>query len=228
MEVSLTLPCYNEESNIREVATKACEYLNLFTDRYEVIVVDDGSIDKSLSIINELINENPNIRVIHHDINQGYGSAVSDGLRDSRYKYVCFVDSDGQFDFKELKQLIELMPGNDMVLGYRATRKDPIHRLINAKMYAFLLRILFGLKVKDINCAFKVFKKSLIDDIYMESEGALINAEILIKAKQRGYTKIREIPVSHYPRISGKQTGANIKVILRAFAELFRLKMKIR
>lgn len=234
MEVSLTLPCYNEEGNIKEVASKACTLLALFADtpegtsKYEVIIVDDGSTDRTPDIIAELIEENPNIRVIHHDVNKGYGAAVSSGLKNSKYKYVCFVDSDGQFDLAELKKLIDLIPDNDIVIGYRTIRNDPFYRILNAKLYGLLIRILFGLKVRDINCAFKVFKKDVIDDLYIESDGALVNAEILIKAKKKGYNKIKEIPVSHYPRTSGKQTGANLKVIIKAFAEIFRLWKKLR
>ncbi len=234
MEISLSLPCYNEEGNIAKVTAEACKILDEITDtpegtsNYEVIIVNDGSSDKTADIADGLAKDNPKIKVIHHKVNKGYGAAVCSGLKNSRYDYICFADGDGQFDLIEIKRLVELIVDNDIVIGYRIKRNDPLYRLLNAKMYGLLIQILFGLKVRDINCAFKIFKKEVIDDLKIESNGALINAEILIKAKNKGYNKIKEIPVHHYPRVSGKQTGANLKVIIRAFIEIFQLWKKLR
>lgn len=227
MEISLSLPCYNEEGNVRQVVTKACSVLDKLASKYEVIIVDDGSSDKTQAIARELAAQNPKVKVIHHEVNQGYGAAVRSGLKNSQYDYVCFTDGDGQFDLEELKKLTDLMADNDMVIGYRRQRKDPFYRSFNACLYGFLIRLLFDLKVKDLNCAFKVFRKRVIDDLEIESKAALVNAEILIKARKKGYTKIKEVPVSHYPRTLGQQTGANLKVIVRTFREIFSLWRKL-
>jgi glycosyltransferase involved in cell wall biosynthesis len=223
VEISLSLPCYNEEGNVRPVVTKAINVLDKIAQKYEIIIVDDGSSDKTLSIAREMAALDPNIKVIHHEVNQGYGAAVRSGLKNSCYEYVAFADGDGQLELEDLKALTDLMPANDMVIGYRSTRKDPFYRWLNSRMYGFLIRFLFGLKVRDLNCALKVFRKQVIDDIEIESKAALVNAEILIKARKKGYTRIKEVPVKHYPRTVGKQTGANLMVIIRTFREIFRL-----
>ena len=228
MEISLSLPCYNEEGNIRQVVSRACGVLDKIADKYEVIIVDDGSSDRTLEIARELTAQNPKIKFIHHEVNQGYGAAVRSGLKSSQYEYVAFTDGDGQFDLGELKALIDLMPGNDMVIGYRSQRKDPFYRGLNSRLYGFLIRLLFGLEIRDLNCALKVFRKKVIDDITIESNAALVNAEILLKAGKKGYRKIKEVPVNHYPRTAGKQTGADLRVILKTFGEIFQLWRKLR
>ncbi len=220
--ISVCLPAYNEEGNIENAISKAREVLKDICDRYEIIVVDDGSIDNTGKIIEELAKTNTSLRVFHHESNQGYGSALKTGFYKAKCELVFFTDSDNQFDIAEISNLTPLIESADIVAGYRIKRNDPFLRLWNAKLFNLLIRLLFGLKVRDLNCAFKLFKRCILDEINLESTGALINTEFLIKAKKRGY-KIVEVGVNHYPREVGEQTGANLKVIIRAFVELFKM-----
>ena len=149
----------------------------------------------------------------------GFGAAKND--------LIFFTDGDGQFNIKELSKLTVLIENADIVCGYRVKRADPLFRKINARLYRLLLRVLFNLKITDINCAFKLFKQKVVQNLNFESKSALINAEILILAQKKGYA-IKEVGVSHYPRLKGKQTGAKLPVILRTFAELLRLWRKLK
>ncbi|MFQ5430422.1 MAG: glycosyltransferase family 2 protein [Phycisphaerae bacterium] len=226
---SLTIffPCYNEEGNIERVARAALEAAPRFAERFEIILVNDGSTDNTREIAERLAEEVPEIRAVHNDPNQGYGGAVQRGLSEAKMEWIFFTDGDGQFDIREMDKLIELLDRCDFAVGYRLRRADPVLRRVNAWCWGVLVRTLFGLKVRDIDCAFKLLPKSLIDKVELRSTGALISTELLAKAKYRRL-RIAEVGVNHYPRVAGKQTGANLRVILRAFRELIRLRRHIR
>ncbi|MCL5432537.1 MAG: glycosyltransferase family 2 protein [Patescibacteria group bacterium] len=186
---------------------------------YEVIVVNDGSQDKSKKLLKTLERDNKKIKVIHHEQNKGYGSTLRTGFQNSSGEWLFFTDSDKQFSIKDLKKLLPYTDTFDMIIGYRKNRKDSFIRILNAKIFNLSVRVLFNLHVKDIDCAFKLFRREIIDNNNLESNGALVNTELLIKAKRSGY-RIKEVAVNHYPRLKGKSTGANISVILRAAKEL--------
>ncbi|MBN2563903.1 MAG: glycosyltransferase family 2 protein [Phycisphaerae bacterium] len=225
--LSIFFPCYNEEGNIERVTRAAVEAAGRFADTYEVIIVDDGSSDGTGEIADCLSSEMPNVRAVHNSPNLGYGGAVARGLREAKMEWIFFTDGDGQFDTNELPKLIDLLDACDFAVGYRMDRADSFIRKLNAYCWGVLVRLLFGLKVRDIDCAFKLLPKSLIDAIELRSEGALISTELLAKAKYRRL-RIAEVGVHHYPRTAGQQTGANIGVILKAFRELLRLRRHIR
>lgn len=222
--LSIFFPAYNEEENIEEVANSALKVLDGLADRYEVLIIDDGSVDGTGEIADRLARIHPGIvRVIHHPQNLGYGGALKSGFYNSKFAWIFFTDSDGQFNIKELKKFLEAREDADLVIGYRIKRADPLIRVINTELYRLLIRVLFGLTVRDIDCAFKLIRRDVIEKIpKFRSEGALISAELLIQAKRYGF-KIKEVGVSHYPRLYGKQTGANLSVILKMFKELFVL-----
>lgn len=200
--------------------------LNL--ERFEVIAVDDGSKDKTGEILDGLAKRYAHLSVIHHSPNRGYGGALKSGLYNSRYEWIFFSDGDLQFDLAEISKLTEKSSQADLIIGYRCNRAEGLIRHLNTFLYGFLIRFLFGLEVKDIDCAFKLIRKKAIETIPpLESEGALISAELLIKAKKTGF-KIIEVPVSHYPDLAGGSTGAKMSVILRMFREVFRLFRKLR
>ncbi len=227
-ELSIFFPCYNEEANVERVVRAAMEAAGRYADRFEVIVVNDGSRDRTGEIAERLAAEHPGVvRAVHNQPNLGYGGAVARGLREARYQWIFFTDGDGQFDIRELDKLIGLLEKCDFAVGYRMNRADPLIRKINAYCWGVLVRALFGLKVRDIDCAFKLLPKSLVDQIELRSHGALISTELLARARYRGL-RIAEIGVNHYPRTAGQQTGANLRVILRAFKELFKLRRHIR
>ncbi|GMU35695.1 MAG: glycosyltransferase family 2 protein [Planctomycetia bacterium] len=226
-ELSIFFPCYNEEANVERVARAAVEAASRFAEKFEIILVNDGSKDRTGEIAESLAKADARIRAVHNNPNLGYGGAVARGLRESRYSWIFFTDGDGQFDLNEMDKLINLLDRCDLAVGYRIKRADSFIRRSNAFFWGVLVRALFGLKVRDIDCAFKLLPKSLIDKIELRSQGALISTELLARAKYQGL-RIAEVGVNHYPRVAGQQTGANIRVILRAFAELIRLRKHIR
>ena len=226
-QLSIFFPCYNEEPNVERTTRNALEAAQKYADEYEVIIVNDGSRDATAEIADRLAREIPQVRAVHNIPNRGYGGAVARGLSESRMQWIFFTDGDGQFDMMEIDRLIGLLDQCDFAVGYRIKRADSFMRKLNAFCWGTLVRALFGLKVRDIDCAFKLLPKSLIDSVHMKSQGALISTELLARAKYRGL-RIAEVGVDHYPRKAGQQTGANFKVILRAFRELFRLRKDIR
>jgi glycosyltransferase involved in cell wall biosynthesis len=233
--ITVFFPCYNEEENVGRVVGRAREALDAMGADYEIIIVDDGSKDRTGEIADELAKADarispPNerrIKVVHHKPNRGYGAALQSGFRAATKKLVFFTDGDGQFDIEEIKQLLPMIEKNDIVCGYRLNRQDSIIRKLNGWLWTRLVNLLFGMKIRDIDCAFKMFKREVVADMPMSSAGALISAEILARATRKG-CKITQAGVHHYPRTAGKQTGANLRVILRAFKELFELYNRIR
>lgn len=225
--ISVFFPAYNEEENIPWLVSNACNFLDTVADKYEVIVVNDGSRDGTGEVAEKIAAENSHVRVIHHTVNRGYGAAVRSGLKGAIYDLIFFTDGDGQFDITELTEFLNLIDKCDVVAGYRIKRKDPFYRLMNAWAYGTMINLMFGLNIRDIDCAFKLFKKSVIDEIDIEATGALASAELLIKIKRKGY-KIIQKGVNHYPRKAGVQTGAQLWVIFRMFRELWKLHRKLK
>jgi len=226
--LSIILPAYNEVKNIEKVVGSVIEFVPGICENYEVIIVDDGSRDGTGRLVDKLAQKYDQVVAIHHLFNRGYGATLRTGFEAARGDLIFFTDADGQFDIKELTRLTEMIKeGADIACGYRMKRADRWMRKVNAGIYNLLVRFLFGIKVKDIDCAFKLFKRKVIDNIKLTSDGAFINAEFLILASKKGYV-IKQIGVSHFPRREGKQTGNNIAVVLRAFLELFRFWRKIR
>jgi glycosyltransferase involved in cell wall biosynthesis len=225
--ISVFFPAYNEEKMIRTTVYGALSVIPGLFDDFEIMIIDDGSTDGTPRICDEIASENRNVRVIHHPKNLGYGAALKSGFSSAGKDLVFFTDGDNQFDISEIKLLLPRLEDSDMVIGYRLKRNDPWQRLLFAKSWGMLIRILFGLRVKDTDCAFKLMKKRVTDSIALRSDGAFISAELLIKAKKKGF-RISQVGVHHFPRKEGKQTGANIKVIFRAFMELFKLWRELR
>ncbi len=225
--LSIFFPCHNEEGNVERVTRAALAAAKDLADTYEIIIVDDGSSDRTGEIGRRLAAEISEVRVVHNQPNRGYGGAVVRGLTEARMEWIFFTDGDGQFDIAELPKLIGLLDACDFAVGYRLKRADPWIRVVNGYCWGVLVRLMFGLKVRDIDCAFKLLPRSLIDAIELRSQGALISTELLARARYRGL-RIAEVGVNHYPRTVGQQSGASAKVVLKAFAELFTLRRHIR
>lgn len=225
--LSVFFPCYNEEANVENMVRKAQQILPELAEKWEIIPVNDGSKDKTGEIINRLAQEYPNVHPVHHEKNQGYGGAVISGYNASKYDLVFFTDGDLQFDLREMPLLIEKLDEGDLILGFRKNRRDPWHRKLNAYLWGSLVKTLFGFKVKDVDCAFKLIKRRVIDKVQLSAGGAMVSTELLARSNRSGFRFV-EVGVTHYPRIAGTQTGANLKVILRAFRELFKLYGKIK
>jgi glycosyltransferase involved in cell wall biosynthesis len=227
-ELSVVLPAYNEEANIERVVRSCVAYLEARMPDYELLVVNDGSHDRTGEILNRLQNELPRLRPLHHPQNRGYGAALRTGFDAASKRFVFYMDGDGQFDISDLDHLLPLATDEDhIVTGFRIERRDPFVRRLNAKLFGgWLVRIMLGVRVRDLNCAFKLIPKKVFERIVLESPGALINAELYGRAVRKGFG-IKEVGVHHYPRPAGVQTGAHLRVIIRAFYDLFRLRRKI-
>ena len=225
--LSVIFPAFNEEANIRHTVESARLVLPKLAQTWEIILVNDGSKDGTTPLCDELAEQYSEVRAIHHTDNRGYGAALKSGILAARFDYIFFTDSDGQFDLKELERLIGFAGHYDIVTGYRGKRQDPPHRLINAWGWKTLVRMVLGVRVRDIDCAFKIFQRSVFDRVQIRSVGAMVNTEILAQAMSFGM-KIHEVKVSHYPRRHGKSSGANLRVIVKAFRELFRLWGQLR
>jgi len=227
-ELSVVLPAFNEEANIERVVRACAADLAARMPDHEIIVVDDGSQDRTGEILDRLAAELPQLRPQHHSHNRGYGAALRTGFAAARKRFVFYMDGDGQFDIRDLDLLLPLATDEEhIVTGFRIERRDPFIRRLNAKLFGgWLVRVLLNVRVRDLNCAFKLIPKKVLEAITLESTGALINAELYGRAVRRGFG-IKEVGVHHYPRAAGVQTGAHLSVIVRAFYDLFRLRRKI-
>ncbi len=227
-ELSIFLPAYNEEGNIATTIIDARNEAKKVASNYEIIIVNDGSTDRTVEVVKELQRLDSNIRLISHTKNRGYGAAVKTGLKACTMDWIFFTDSDGQFHYDELDKFVAASGSADLVIGYRRKRMDPFHRVFVAQV---LLKIwnffLFGLTVKDVDCAYKLFKREVRDSIKLETESAITVTELLVKAKSLGY-RIIQLPVTHYARKFGEQTGGNWHVMAKAAKESFQLRRKIR
>lgn len=222
--LSVFFPVYNERENLPHLlsATKRTLEESPYIAEYEIILVDDGSVDGSGELADEYAREDSRIRVIHHSPNKGYGEALKTGIRTATKDYVFFTDADLQFDIVELNALLAHLPAPGAVIGYRAPRRDPVMRLVNAWGWNILNRTLFGLKIRDIDCAFKLFKREVVQSLPVQASGAMASAEILIRLTRAG-VPVKEVPVSHLPRTRGSATGAKLRVIYRALQEMAAL-----
>ncbi len=226
VSITVFFPCYNEQNNVAGVVQRAVEVLEDLRADYEIIIVNDGSVDNTGRVADEIAATNERVRVIHHPRNLGYGAALQSGFRAATRELVFYTDGDGQFDVKEMPLLLPLMAEYDIVSGYRMNRQDPPFRRLAGWLWTRMNDFLFALDVRDMDCAFKLFKRAIFDHITMESQGALIATEILARAVRKGY-KITERGVHHYPRTSGRPTGGSPRVVLRAFKEVIRLRGRI-
>jgi glycosyltransferase involved in cell wall biosynthesis len=229
-ELSVFLPTYNEHESIGDVVTKTARIIKSVADKWELIVVNDGSTDETQTILEDLAEKDTHIKIINHEQNRGYGAALKSGFYNSRYKWIAFIDSDGQFDFSEITNFIEKQKETnaDLVIGYYKKRRVSTFKIITSKLWEMSVNILFRLKVHDIDCGFKFISAEVFKKIpKLESErGAFISSELLIKAKKSGF-KIVEVPVTHYPRTRGTGTGRNLNVIIKSFIDLLRLWKKL-
>ena len=220
--VSFILPAWNEEENIVQAIESTAAAAQRHCTDYEIVVVDDGSTDNTAKLVLALQSVHPTLRLIQHQTNRGYGEALHSGFSAGRLEHVFFTDADNQFDMDELALLLAWADHSDVVAGYREVRQDSRIRLLNAWLWNRLVRVLFYVPVRDIDCAFKLFRRSAIAVVDIESRGAMINTEIMVKLARSGQ-RIVEVSVTHLPRQAGKPHGASPRVITRAFAELVRM-----
>ncbi|HEV7236856.1 MAG TPA: glycosyltransferase family 2 protein [Ktedonobacteraceae bacterium] len=218
--LSLVLPAYNEEQMIAQTISTVLTVVPTWTQDFEVIVVNDGSTDATATLLEELRERDQHVRLVTHTVNQGYGAALVSGFAAATKEYTFFMDADGQFDIRDLQAFFPYIDSYDAVIGYRIDRQDSWMRKLNAWGWKLLIGWVFGIHVRDVDCAFKLLHTDFLHQHPLETRGAMINAELLYTLRQAGRT-CKELGVHHLPRQAGSATGANLRVILRAFRELF-------
>jgi glycosyltransferase involved in cell wall biosynthesis len=228
--LSYFFPAHDEEANLQALVEEALEALPALAERFEIIAVDDGSKDATPAIADRLAAAHPGVvRAVHHPTNLGYGAALRSGFRAARYDLVCFTDGDRQFRVADIGRLTSRLLGPDapdVVAGFRIRRADPPIRTIYARLYRLANRAWFGLPVRDIDCACKLFRRPALEGVRVESGGAFFSAELLIKLRAAGRT-IAETGVPHYPRTAGSPTGARPSVIWRAVKDFWGLRLRL-
>jgi glycosyltransferase involved in cell wall biosynthesis len=238
-ELSWFFPAHNEAQNIEPLVEEALRELPRLADRFEIICVDDGSRDGTGAIADRLATEHPDVvRVVHHPVNRGYGAALRSGFGAARYPLVCFTDGDRQFRIADLGLLLDRMSrpveaggGDDaarpdVVVGYRIKRADPAIRLAYARTYRACLRLFFRLRLRDVDCACKLFRREALEGIRLASGGAFLSAELLIKLRATDRSVV-EVGVPHHPRPAGRASGADPRVVLRAVRDFWRLRIAL-
>lgn len=225
--LSLILPAYNEEENIRMVVEQALNVLPEYTNEFEIIPVNDGSSDNTGAILEQLAKEYDPVHPVSYKANKGYGGAVTSGILASTKKFVMFMDADRQFDINDISNLAPFVGKYDVVAGFRMERSDPLHRRINAELFNIAVRVLFGVHLRDLDCAFKIFRGDQVRHLDLMSTGALINCEMQAKLRRQGATLV-QVGVNHYPRLAGTPTGGSLRVIFKAMRDILVLWWKMR
>ena len=224
-------PAYNEEENVRETVGRALDEIGPLVDgSIEILIVDDGSTDRTPQLADELAAADPRVRV-HHQENRGYGGALRAGFENARGELIGFSDGDLQFDLREMSRLLDRLEDSSMkpvdaVIGYRIKRRDPPHRIFIAKSYNAIVSALFGLRVRDIDCAMKLFRREVFDGLPLTTDSPFLSAELLIKLRARG-ERIAQVGVNHYPRAAGTNTGASFRKIVRTFRDIGKLRLAL-
>jgi glycosyltransferase involved in cell wall biosynthesis len=225
--ISAVLPAYNEEGALAGTVRDLRAALLGVGRPFEIVIVNDGSRDGTGPLADRLAAEDPAVRAVHHAQNRGYGDALRTGFGSARGEWVFLMDADGQFDPAELPAFVEATSHADFVVGYRHPRADAGHRTLYAKAWAAMMSALLGVGVRDIDCAFKLMRRSYLSVLELEAGGAFLSAEMLGKARRIG-ARFAELPVRHLPRRTGTSTGGRLDVLLRAFYELARLGWRVR
>lgn len=226
---SLTIffPVYHDERTV-EPLTRAClEVGSRLTDDLEVLIVDDKSPDQAGAIADRLASEHPQVRVIHHERNRGYGQALLSGWRGATKDHIFYTDGDMQFDVSELPKLVEQAASHDLVVGYRLNRAEGWSRALLSRVHHILLFLLFGARFRDADCSFKLIRRDLLERIRFKTSGALVDAELLLQARSLG-ARIREVGVHHFLRQHGRSTCLNARLITQTLRDYLDLRLKLR
>lgn len=224
--VSVFFPVYNDSKSVPILVRKTIQTLNPLVDDFEIILVNDGSKDNSAEVIEALAKKYKWVRTVHHKKNKGYGGALRSGFAHARKDLVFYTDGDGQYDVTELKQLLPLIEHFDVVNGFKIKRSDKIHRTIFGDLYNYGSRIFFNLKVKDVDCDFRLFKRKIFDEIKLISNTGTICVEMMKKVQNGGYS-IGNVPVHHYDREHGTSQFWSIRRIFRSLTAYAKMWIKL-
>jgi glycosyltransferase involved in cell wall biosynthesis len=202
--ITAFFPAYNDAGTIGDLVITALQTLQQITPDYEVVVVNDGSTDHTASILNELAQRHPRLRVIHHPRNGGYGAALRTGFANARKEWVFYTDGDGQYDPRELLRLVRAVRDDvDVVNGYKIFRCDPLHRIVIGLVYHHITRLAFGFRLRDVDCDFRLIRRRVLDRVPLESDTGVICVEMVKKFQDTGF-RFAEVPVCHFHRVYGK------------------------
>ena len=225
--LTVILPCHNEEENVAAAVAAARSAARRFARRFEIVVIDDGSTDATGTVAAQLERAVPEVRLVRHERNGGYGAAVRSGIRSATMPWILLTDGDLQFDLLELEGFLPHAARSDLVVGRRANRADPLARRVAAGIWNVLVRVLFRLPVRDVDCAFKLMRADVVKGLLLNADGAMVSTELLARALQTGATVV-ELDVRHRPRLAGEQSGGSLRVIARALRELAALRRELR
>ncbi|MFQ6103269.1 MAG: glycosyltransferase family 2 protein [Candidatus Glassbacteria bacterium] len=225
--ISAFFPVFNDWGTIGSLVLSTLNVLDEVSDDYEIILVNDGSDERTREILGKLERSFQPIRVIHHEKNRGYGGALKSGIAHSTKEFIFYTDSDAQYDPAELPHLLDRMEeGVDVVNGYKIKRADPVHRKITGRLYHWIAKLSFGLVIRDVDCDFRLMRRSIFDHVKLESDSGVICVEMIKKIQMAGF-KIVEVPVHHYFRLSGKSQFFNFVRVFRVVAGLVRIWWKL-
>jgi glycosyltransferase involved in cell wall biosynthesis len=226
LAVSIVLPAYDEEPNIEQAMAEATEVAERLFAEHEIVVVDDGSRDRTGALVRAAGERDERIRLVSHPENRGYGEALRSGFLAAQLDFVFFTDADLQFDLNELEGFLQYAGTVDVVAGYRLNRQDPLQRRLIGYAWNLLVRVLFFVPVRDIDCAFKLFDRQVLHEVHIESVGAMVNTELMVKLGRAGASVV-EVGVHHRPRRAGEARGASPQVVLTALREVRRMRKRL-
>lgn len=225
--LALVIPVHNEAVNIAGVIDGCRLVLPRLARNWEIILVDDGSLDGTAAVASDALDDPARLRVIRHDRKLGYGITVADGLRAASSDYIGFMDGDGQFDPADLESLATLIQGADLVAGWRKHRADPRYRLVIAGVFNVLVRVLYQIQFRDLDCGMKLMRRVVLEAAApIMARSALLNTELYFKCQRSGL-RVVQVPVPHHPRIAGVRSGARLIPILRAIRDLIWLRLRL-
>jgi glycosyltransferase involved in cell wall biosynthesis len=226
--VSFFCPAYNDEKNLPDLIPVVVDFLTKHSEKFEIVIIEDGSPDKTGEVADELAKKFPNIRVVHHEKNKGYTATLKEGFETAKYDYVMYTDGDNQYDVFDAAPYLSLLNDADVIAGYAIKKAVSPYRKFQSGIYNFLIMVLFFVNYKDVNCSLKIFKKHVLQNIKIKSSpyGAFIDGELVLKAKKQGY-KIAQFPVTHYERKSGIASGTKPPLIWSTFADMIKLRLNI-
>ncbi|MGH9769868.1 MAG: glycosyltransferase family 2 protein [Blastocatellia bacterium] len=225
--ISVFFPAFNDEGSIASLVHQALAVLPQVTSDYEVIVVNDGSSDGTAAVLDDLASKEPRLRVVHHPRNRGYGGALRSGFESATKDLIFYTDGDGQYDVREITNLIPLMTEEvDVVNGYKIRRSDNRRRIVLGAIYKFLARRMFGLPIRDVDCDFRLMRREAIQSVTLTSTSGVVCTEMICKLRAAGY-RFAETPVHHYPRLHGRSQFFTLRRVARTGFDFFKLWLRL-
>ena len=223
-EISFFCPAYHDEGNLPKLIPVVHDFLSRISDKFEIIIIEDGSPDKTGEVAEELAGRYPNIRVIHHPKNMGYGATLKDGFNSARYEYVMYTDGDNQYNVREFEPYLYLLKDADILSGYAIKKAVTLRRKFQSVIYNLLIQLLFWTNLRDINCSMKIYKRKVLGPIKIKSVSAFIDAEMLIRARRLDF-KIMQFPVTHCQRDKGFASGSKTSVVGGTIKDMIKFRL---